>query len=80
MEIQGSMLARNTVVNLMGQALPVVVTLATMPFVLRWLGTQRFGIVAVACVVLVSSTCNLGRAATKCQSEQDRVLASCNAC
>lgn len=66
------LLARNVVLNLLGQGLPLVVALATMPFVIRGLGTERFGILGLAWVVLSYFTIfdlGLGRATTKFVAE-----------
>jgi O-antigen/teichoic acid export membrane protein len=41
--IKSSLLARNTALNLIGQALPLLVAIATIPLVIRGLGTERFG-------------------------------------
>ena len=84
MKIHGSLLARNTLINLIGQALPLVVAVVTMPFVVRGLGLERFGILALAWAVLGYFNIfdlGLGRAATKFvaealgRDEQERVPA-----
>jgi len=71
-EIRGSLLARNTLLNLIGQGLPLVVAVATMPFIIRGLGTERFGVLALAWVVLGYFgifDLGLGRATTKFVAE-----------
>jgi O-antigen/teichoic acid export membrane protein len=52
LEIHGSLLTRNTLLNLLGQGLPLVVALATVPFVLRGLGIERFGILTLVGILL----------------------------
>lgn len=71
-EISGSLLARNTLLNLIGQVLPLLIGVATIPFVIRGLGTDRFGLLSIAWVVLGYFTVfdlGLGRATTKFVSE-----------
>lgn len=76
------MIARNTLINLIGQVLPLLVAVVTIPFVVRGLGTERFGLLALAWVVLGYFTIfdlGLGRATTKYvaealgKGEEDRV-------
>jgi len=72
MEISGSLIARNAVLNLIGQAVPLVVGVLTIPFVVRGLGTDRFGLLSLAWVVLGYFTIfdlGLGRATTKYVAE-----------
>lgn len=45
----GSVLARNTVLNLIGQGVPLLVAVVAMPFVIQGLGVERFGILPVSC-------------------------------
>jgi O-antigen/teichoic acid export membrane protein len=61
-------LARNTVLNIAGQAIPMLVAVATIPYVVRGLGAERFGILSIAWLVLgyfALLDFGLGRAATK---------------
>lgn len=44
--------ARNTIWNLAGQALPMLVALVSMPFLISGLGPERFGFLAIAWVVV----------------------------
>jgi O-antigen/teichoic acid export membrane protein len=70
--ISGSMLARNTLLNLIGQAVPLLVAVIAMPFIVRGLGTERFGLLSLAWVVLGYFTIfdlGLGRATTKYVAE-----------
>jgi O-antigen/teichoic acid export membrane protein len=48
----GSVLARNSVWNLLGYGLPLVVALAVIPVLTRELGPARFGVLALAGVVV----------------------------
>lgn len=43
-EISGGLLIRNSLMNLAGQALPLLVGLASVPLVVGGLGTERFGL------------------------------------
>ena len=52
LEIKGSLLARNTLLNLIGQGLPLVVAVVTIPFIIHGLGIERFGLLSLAWVVL----------------------------
>jgi len=66
-EICGSLLARNTLLNFIGQAVPLLVGVATIPFIVRGLGTERFGFLSLAWVVLgyfAIFDLGLGRATT----------------
>src|SRR5258708_3202502 len=49
---RGSLIARNTILNLAGQALPFLVGLAAMPAIVRGLGTARFGLLGLGWVVV----------------------------
>lgn len=68
----GRLLARNTLLNLAGQGLPLIVAVVSMPFVVHGLGADRFGILAFAWVLLGYFglfDLGLSRAATKYVSE-----------
>ncbi len=52
LEIKGSLLARNTLLNLIGQGLPLIVAVVTIPFIIQGLGIERFGLLSLAWVVL----------------------------
>ncbi len=71
-QISGSLIARNTLINFIGQALPLLVAVIAMPFVIRGLGTERFGLLSLAWVVMGYFTIfdlGLGRATTKFVAE-----------
>ncbi len=66
------MIARNTLYNLIGQGVPLVIAVLAMPFVIRGLGVERFGILALMWVILGYFNVfdlGLGRAATKFVAE-----------
>jgi len=70
--IHGRLLARNTVWNLIGQVIPLLVGVVTIPYVIRGLGTAAFGILSIAWVVLGYLSLldlGLGRATTKFVAE-----------
>jgi O-antigen/teichoic acid export membrane protein len=65
-------LARHTLYNVLGQAIPVVVGLATIPVTVRLLGAERFGLLGLAWAVLGyvgMLDFGLGRATTKFVAE-----------
>lgn len=71
-QISGSLLARNTLINLLAQITPLMVAVFTIPLVVRGLGTERFGLLAIAWVILGYFTLfdlGLGRATTKYVAE-----------
>jgi O-antigen/teichoic acid export membrane protein len=70
--ISGSLIARNTLLNLIGQAFPLIVGIVTIPLVVHGLGTERFGLLSLAWVILGYFTVfdlGLGRAITKYVAE-----------
>lgn len=70
--ISGNLIARNTILNLIGQALPLLVGVVTIPLVMSGMGTERFGLLSLAWVVLGYFTIfdlGLGRATTKYVAE-----------
>jgi O-antigen/teichoic acid export membrane protein len=80
--VNGRLLARNTLLNLIGQAAPLLVGVVTLPFIVHGLGAERFGLLSLSWVVLGYFTIfdlGLGRAATKyvaealARGEKDRV-------
>ena len=65
-------LARNTIFNFIGQAIPVIAGIITLPFIIKGLGTQRFGLLSLALVILgyfAVFDLGLGRATTKFVAE-----------
>jgi O-antigen/teichoic acid export membrane protein len=68
LEIRPGLLARNTLLNMIGLGLPMVVGVLAMPFTIRWLGAERFGILSLVWVVvgyLAFFDLGLSRATTK---------------
>jgi O-antigen/teichoic acid export membrane protein len=78
----GGVLARNALLNLLGFTLPLIVAVFSVPLVIRGLGTERFGILALVWAVTAYSSVfdlGFGRATTKFvadaieQSDEHRV-------
>ena len=68
MEFGGNRLARNTAFNVFGQVVPMLAAIAAIPYIVRGLGSDRFGILAIAWLLLGYFgflDLGLGRAATK---------------
>src|SRR5262245_26882133 len=68
LELPRGPVGRNTLWNLAGQAVPLLVALLAMPPVVRQLGNQRFGVLALIWAVLGYFSLfdlGLGRATTK---------------
>ncbi|MFC2105544.1 flippase [Candidatus Bipolaricaulota bacterium] len=51
-EVRTGLLARNTLLNFIGQAVPLLVGVITVPIVVRGLGTERYGLLSLAWMVL----------------------------
>lgn len=65
---RGGLLARNTVLNVGGQLVPLAVGAASIPYILHALGPARFGLLSIGWVILSSLGAldlGLGTAATK---------------
>jgi len=61
-------IARNTTLNLLGQMIPLIVGAFSIPVVIRGVGTERFGLLSLAWIVLGYFSIfdlGLGRATTK---------------
>ncbi|MBN8614580.1 MAG: oligosaccharide flippase family protein [Deltaproteobacteria bacterium] len=72
LDIAGPLLVRNTLLNLAGQGVPLVVVLLTVPYLIARLGDDRFGILAVSWVVMNGAATfdfGLGRALRKLVAE-----------
>lgn len=71
-KIEGSLLTRNTVLNFIGLAMPLLIGVVTIPFIIKGLGTERFGLLSLSWVILGYFTLfdlGLGRATTKFVAE-----------
>jgi O-antigen/teichoic acid export membrane protein len=69
---QGRLLARNTILNVLGYSLPMLVAIFAIPLLIKGLGTERFGILTLAWVIigyLSLFDLGLGRALTKLVAE-----------
>lgn len=65
-------MARNTLWNILGASLPLVLAVVTLPVLIRGIGTERFGVLAIAWVILGYFGLfdfGLGRATTKFLAE-----------
>ena len=70
--INGRQLTKNWSLNLFGQVLPLIVALVTIPFILRGLGPERFGVLSIVWAVLGSMILfdlGLSRSTTKFVAE-----------
>lgn len=70
--IDGALLARNTILNLVGQVLPLGVAVVAMPMAMRGLGADAFGVLSLAWMLLGYFgifDLGLGRATTKFVAE-----------
>lgn len=69
----GRLLARNTVWNLVGSGIPMLVALVCIPLLIRGLGTDRFGVLTLAWALIGYAglfDLGLGRALTKLVAER----------
>lgn len=69
---RGGLLARNTFFNLIGQGLPILVAIFAIPLLIGMLGTERFGVLTIAWIVMGYFglfDLGLGRATTKFVAE-----------
>ena len=70
--ISGGLLARNTLINLIGQGLPLLVAVVAIPIIVRGMGMDRFGLLSLVWVFMGSFAIfdlGLGRATTKFVAE-----------
>ncbi|HXB22842.1 MAG TPA: flippase [Candidatus Solibacter sp.] len=71
-QITGKLITRNWIVNLIGQGCPLLVGLLTIPWLVRYLGVERFGILSITWALLGyvgQFDLGLGRATTKYVAE-----------
>jgi len=52
MDLSGRRLARNTALNVVGRTVPLLVAIATVPYVIHHLGPDRYGLLALAGMVV----------------------------
>src|ERR671923_1253227 len=72
LEITARLLTRNTLFNFTGQAVCLLVGVATIPFIIRGLGVEGFGLLTIAWIAPEYFTfidLGLGRAITKYVAE-----------
>jgi O-antigen/teichoic acid export membrane protein len=72
LRVGGGTLARNTILNLIGRIVPLLVAVTTMPYVIRHLGPDRFGLLSLAWMVVGYFTLfdlGIGPATTKFVAE-----------
>lgn len=70
--MQGSLIARNTLLNFGGQCLPLVVGVVCLPHIIVNLGPERFGLLSIAWVIFGTLSIfdlGMGRATTKYVAE-----------
>lgn len=66
-------LAKNTLINLIGRGLPLLFALVAIPFVIDGLGTERFGVLTIVWIIIGYFgvfDMGLGRATTKFVADQ----------
>jgi O-antigen/teichoic acid export membrane protein len=71
-KIDGSLLVRNTGLSFIALVLPLPIAILTVPFLIRGLGTERFGLLSLAWSLIGYFNLfdlGLGRATTKFVSE-----------
>lgn len=51
-DVSGHVLARNTLINMAGQIVPLLVAIASLPYVIHHLGPDRFGLLSLAWMVV----------------------------
>ncbi|MGI0134288.1 MAG: flippase [Candidatus Micrarchaeaceae archaeon] len=72
-EIRGRLLARNTILNFVGLSTPLLVGIVCIPFLIRGLGIERFGILTLIWTVvgfMSIADLGLGRALTQFMAER----------
>lgn len=68
----GGLIARNTIYNILGYVLPLPVALITIPYLIKGMGTERFGVLTVAWMIVGYFglfDIGVGRATTKFVAE-----------
>jgi O-antigen/teichoic acid export membrane protein len=70
--ISGKKIVKNTILNFIGQVIPLLVLFFTMPFIIKGLGTVQFGFLSIVWVIIGNFAVfdlGLGRAINKFVSE-----------
>ena len=70
--ITSKVLAKNVVFNFVGQIIPIIVMVITMPFIIKGLGTARFGFLSIVWIIIGNFAVfdlGLGRAVNKFVAE-----------
>ena len=74
-QLRNNLIVRNSLLNFSGQLIPLIVGAVAIPFVIRGLGVENFGILSLAWMLLGYFTVfdlGMGRATTKFISEEIR--------
>lgn len=74
LSLQKGVLGKNTLINILGQGIPLLFALLALPFVINGLGTERFGVLVTIWVVTGYFSLfdmGLGRATTKFLADED---------
>ncbi|MEO0136080.1 MAG: flippase [candidate division WOR-3 bacterium] len=67
-----NLIARNAILNIVGHTLPLIIGIVVLPYIIRYLGSDRFGVLSLIWVVLaylMFFDFGLGRATTKYTAE-----------
>jgi len=75
LNLKNGVIARNSILNFVGQSIPLAVGVVSIPLVIKGLGVDSFGILSLAWMLLGSFTLfdlGLGRATTKFMAEEMR--------
>src|SRR3990172_7832488 len=75
LEVRAGHLTRNVGLNLAGQSIPIVIGILTIPYLIKGLGVEGFGVLSIAWMLLGYFTLfdlGLGRATTKFVAEELR--------
>ena len=48
----GSLIAKNTIFNLLGYGIPLIIAILIIPFLIKGLGNEKFGILSLSWVII----------------------------
>lgn len=51
-KIESHILIKNTIINFIGQTIPIIIAVVTIPYIIRGLGTERFGMLSLVWMIL----------------------------